>query len=256
MKKLQMKFSVPDWCFFAAAKRSPEDYYGELKSLGFDAVEMVDPSRYAAAKAAGLKILNLSGPGMTEGLNRIEHHKELIPKIETCVEEAAANEIGAVIVFSGNRRGQFDSEGLLNCRKALERILPLAEAKGVEIHMEAFNVYDHVDYQADSSRYMFGLAKALKSKAFKALFDIYHMEMMGEDAVGVIPAFLPSIGHLHVAEARTRAMPVADGFIDYRRIVKAAIAAGYSRHWGLEFLPEGDVFAELKSAKELLSSAL
>lgn len=35
--------------------------------------------RREAARAAGLKLLNLSGPGMTEGLNRIEHHASLLP---------------------------------------------------------------------------------------------------------------------------------------------------------------------------------
>ena len=252
--KNSLKFSAADWCFASRAGVGPEEYYAKLKELGFDAVEMVDPARRSAAKAAGLKILNLSGPGMAEGLNRLEHHKELLPKIKDCIEEAASEGIGAVIVFSGNRKGQFDCEGLLNCRTGLESVLPLAEAKGVEIHFEAFNIYDHVDYQADSSKYIFSLAKALKSPAFKALFDIYHMEMMGEVCAQVIPSAIAQIGHLHIAEAKTRTMPLAGGAIDYESIVKAALKAGYSRHWGMEFLPKGDVFAELKASKALFES--
>lgn len=250
--KNSMKFSAADWCFASKSGVGPDEYYGKLKALGFDAVEMVEPARRASAKAAGLKVLNLSGPGMADGLNRLENHKELLPKIKDSIEEAAAEAIGAVIVFSGNRKGQFDTEGLLNCRKGLEAVLPLAESKGVEIHFECFNVYDHVDYQADSSKYFLSLAKALKSPAFKGLYDIYHMEMMGEDAAAVIPGALGAIGHLHIAEAKTRTMPLAGGAIDYKPIVKAALKAGYSRHWGLEFLPKGDVFAELKASKALL----
>jgi len=252
MKGNAMKFSAADWCFAGKAGVEAEEYYEKLKQIGFDAVEMVEPARRAAAKAAGLKVLNLSGPGMTCGLNRLENHKELLPKIKDSIAEAAAEGIEAVIVFSGNRKGQFDSEGLRNCRAGIEAILPEAEAKGVEIQLEALNVYDHEDYQADSSRYMFSLVKAVKSPNFKALFDIYHLEMMGEDAAEAIAANVRSIGHLHLAEAKTRTMPLADGAIDYKRIVRATLDAGYSRHWGMEFIPCGDVFEELKASIALL----
>jgi hydroxypyruvate isomerase len=224
--------------------------------MGYSAVEMVDAARRAAARAAGLEILNISGLGKTEGLNRKEHHKELVPKIKACLEEAAGSGVGAVIAFSGSRKGQPDCEGLRNCRAALEEILPLAEAKSVEIHFEGLNIYDHEDYQADSPRYMFSLARALKSPSFKILFDIYHMEMMGEDCSGVLgsAANIPMVGHLHIAEAKTRTMPVARGAIDYARIVKAAVKAGYSRYWGMEFIPKGDVMAELAASKKLFES--
>ncbi len=256
MGRRSMKFSAADWCFAGKAGCGPEEYYAKLKGLGFSAVEMVEPSRRAAAKAAGLEILNLSGPGMADGLNRKENHKELVPKIKDCIEEAASCSIGAVILFSGSRKGQPDCEGLRNCRAALEELLPLAASRKVELHFEGFNVYNHEDYQADSSRYMFSLAKSLKSPFFKVLFDIYHMEMMGEDCASVLasPSNVAMVGHLHIAEAKTRTAPVPDGAIDYPRVVKAALKAGYSRFFGLEFIPQGDVFAELAAAKALLQA--
>jgi hydroxypyruvate isomerase len=246
-----MKFSAPDWCFAAKAGCDAAEYYSRLKEIGYDTVEMVTPARRASAMAVGLEILNLAGPGMTEGLNRKEHHAALIPQLREAVEEAAATGVKAVIVFSGNRAGQFDSEGLCNCRTGLDAVIPLAEARGVELHLEAFNIYDHADYQADSLRYLFSLVRAVNSPVFKALLDIYHMEMMGEDCASAIPSHLPLVGHLHVAAARTRTVPEAGGGIDYARIVKAAVKAGYAGHWGMEFLPRGEVFAELAQARTL-----
>jgi len=246
-----MKFSAPDWCFAAQAGCEAAEYYGRLREIGYDAVEMVEPARRAAAAAAGLKILNLAGPGMTVGLNRQENHPTLIPQIKAAIEEAAATGAKAVIVFSGNRAGQFDSAGQCNCRIGLDAVIPLAAARGVELHFEALNSYDHADYQADSLRYLFSLVKAVNSPVFKALLDIYHMEMMGDDCASAIPSFLPLLGHLHVAAIRTRTVPEAGGYIDYAWIVKAAVKAGYAGYWGMEFLPTGDVFAELAQARTL-----
>jgi DNA polymerase-4 len=52
-----------------------------------------------------LRILNMAGPGMTRGLNRREHHAELLPAIRDAIAHAAAHNIPMVIVFSGNRDG-------------------------------------------------------------------------------------------------------------------------------------------------------
>ena len=60
-----MRLSAPDWCFVRDGV-DPVGYYRALRELGFSAVEMVDPSRWQAARDAGLAILNLSGPGKTE----------------------------------------------------------------------------------------------------------------------------------------------------------------------------------------------
>jgi len=105
-------------------------YYAAVKSIGFSGVEMVDPSRWAAARAAGLEIVTMTAPGMTKGLNRREHHAELVPQIQDVIAQAAAENIPNVIVFSGNRDGQDDREGLANCRLALEGLADFAGRQG------------------------------------------------------------------------------------------------------------------------------
>ena len=75
-----IKISAPDWCFLKAGIE-PAKHYAKLKTIGYDAVEMVAPENRAAAVAAGLKVLNLSAPGMGKGLNHRENHGELLPAI-------------------------------------------------------------------------------------------------------------------------------------------------------------------------------
>jgi len=242
----KIKISAPDWCFLGKSGLEPEKYYCELRKIGFTAVEMTEKKNRALARKAGLEILNMSGPGMTKGINRIANHKEIIPQIRAAIQEAKAEKIPSVIIFSGNREGQADSEGIRNCRSGIEQVIADAEKAGVVLLFEMLNSFEHVDYQADSFKYGFELVKSIKSKNLKLLYDIYHMERMGEDAVKDITANLDVISHLHTAESPDRTIPLAAGKISYSNIVKKVMEAGYDGFWGMEFIPKGNVMEELR----------
>lgn len=245
-----IKLSAPDWCFYPKLG-DPDRYYETLKHLGFDGAEMVDPSRYAAARPAGLEIVTMSGPGMTRGLNRREHHAELIPQLRDAIQHVKDNHIPILIVFSGNRAGQPDAEGIANCRRGLEAVLADAEKARVILGFEMLNTNDHPDYQADHGRYGFELADALHSPWFKLVYDIYHMERMGDNSALDITSHLASIVHLHVAEYPRRSAPLADGNVRHSQIVPAVIKAGYQGYWGLEYIPGENPLDELRQAVAL-----
>lgn len=95
--KAQLKFSVPDWCM-AGKYKDVLRYYQRLKTFGIEAMEMVPPKRWALACQAGLKRLNLSGPGMVYGLNRMEHHAALLPQIRELIKVAGRSGIPYVIM--------------------------------------------------------------------------------------------------------------------------------------------------------------
>jgi hydroxypyruvate isomerase len=247
---MKIRLSVPDWCFYPKLG-DPAIYYETLKSLGVAGVEMVDPSRYNAARLAGLEILNLSGPGMMRGLNRLEHDAELLPQIRQALQHAHDHAIPLVIVFSGNRAGQPDDEGIEHCRRGFEALLPDAERLGVTLGFEMLNSSDHTDYQADRGQYGFRLTELIQSPWFKLVYDIYHTEKMGDDSAPDIVAHLDQIAHLHTAESPKRDLPRADGNIRYGQIVPAVMQAGYQGYWGLEFVPGADPLAELRQAVEL-----
>jgi hydroxypyruvate isomerase len=244
---LELRLSAPDWCFYQDAP-DPAAYYRKLKSLGITGVEMVEPSRWKHARAAGLAILNQSGPGMTHGLNRVANHAELLPELRTLMATAAAAKIPHVIVFSGNRQGQDDEEGERNVVSALKTLAPDAERAGVTLVFEMLCAQDHPDYQADHSSYGFAVVNAVGSPAVKVLYDLYHMSQMGEDVIHDVVAHRELIAHLHAAESPQRSVPRRDGQIRYGNIVEAIRRAGYAGYWGLEFIPRGDVMAELQEA--------
>ncbi len=98
----RMMFSATDGSFIPRANDSGS-YYDHLNDIGYDGVEMVNPLRWEKARAAGLQIVNMSGPGMTTGLTRRETHAELLPALRDVIATAGANGIPQVIIFSGNR---------------------------------------------------------------------------------------------------------------------------------------------------------
>jgi hydroxypyruvate isomerase len=250
----RVKFSVPDWCFYGKLAEGRR-YYDILKELGVGAVEMVAPERCTLARGAGLEIVNQAGPGMQEGLNRREHHARLVPAIREAIDAAGSAGIPLLIVFSGNRAGQADREGIENCRRGLEALLPAAEKARVQLGFEMLCSQDHADYQADHGSYGFALAKAVGSPRLRLVYDIYHMEKMGDDSAADVVANLGSIGHLHVAESPARDLPLADGVIRYRSIVPKIVAAGYRGYWGLEFVPRGDPLDDLRRSIAMLRGA-
>jgi hydroxypyruvate isomerase len=245
-----MKISVPDWCFYGKIGEGAR-YYAALREIGVDGVEMVAPERHALARSAGLEILNAAGPGMQTGLNRRENHTELLPRIRESIEMAKADGIPLLIIFSGNRAGQQDAQGIASCRAGVEALLPDAQKAGIVLGFEMLNSIDHADYEGDHGSYGFALADAVDSPWLKLVYDIYHMERMGDDSGKDIVRHLNRIAHLHAAESPRRDAPRADGAIRYDRIIPRVTQVGYKGYWGMEFIPSGDALSELRDSISL-----
>ncbi|MBN2713576.1 MAG: TIM barrel protein [Planctomycetes bacterium] len=251
MAPRELLFSAPDWCFLKSMK--PDEYYPRLAEIGVDAVEMVDPPRRAAAKAAGLPILNYAAPGMTKGLNDRRNHAELLPGIRATIEDAEQSGIGHVIIFSGNRVDGIE-DGIEASAEAIEQVLPDAEKAGVVLVFEMLNSFDHGGYEADNSAYGFDLAERFDSPNMKVLLDLYHMHRMGEDPAALIRKRAKHIAHLHIAGSPKRDLPGPGQDLDYKACLKAAAEIGYSGYWGMEFCPTGDAIDELAEAISIFKS--
>ncbi|MCK4602488.1 MAG: hypothetical protein KAU28_08475, partial [Phycisphaerae bacterium] len=87
-----LKLSAAEWCCFRDGT-DPAEVYGRLAEAGYAGVEMVPPERHAAAKAAGLELVNICAEGMYEGLNRTENHARLLGVLRDII--ARAGDCGA-----------------------------------------------------------------------------------------------------------------------------------------------------------------
>jgi hydroxypyruvate isomerase len=244
-----------DWCFGVGEGEAAATFYRGLFEIGFGGIEMPDEANWEAARAAGLEILDLVGPGMEWGLNRVEEHDAIIPLLVDAIDNAAANGVKNVVVFSGNRQGLSDATGIANCIAGLTVVAPHAERAGVGLLLEVLNSVEHLDYHADSASFVFDVVGAVDSPALSALYDVYHVQRMGGDPITDLESSSDLIGHIHIAGSPKRDFPGLDQEIDYAGVVAAALGAGYKGSWGHEFIAEGDPLDELRRSFELIEAA-
>ncbi|MHC4986692.1 MAG: TIM barrel protein, partial [Planctomycetota bacterium] len=168
----ELELSAACWCFNVEGIE-PAELFGRLAEAGYTAAEMVGADNYDAARAAGLTLLNECAPGMGVGLNFVENHDELLPKIREVIAQAGANGVAQVIVFSGERNGLDDETGIASCAAGLKELVGDAEAADVVLTFEMLCAANHGDYQATTSAFGYEVVRRVGSPRVKALYDIY-----------------------------------------------------------------------------------
>ncbi len=245
--KGNLKQSVCKWCY---KDISLDDLAREAAAIGLKSVELLGPEEWPIVQKHGLTCAMPAGPGgIREGWNRIEHHKKLIEGSEVRLREIADAGLFNMIVFSGDRKGQEDREGIKNCAIGLKQLMPQAEKLGITVCMELLNSKrDHSDYQCDHTAWGVELAKEIGSDRFKLLYDIYHMQIMEGDVIATIQENIDYIGHFHTGGVPGRAEIDETQELNYRKICEAILATGYTGYLGQEFVPKRDPLASLRQA--------
>jgi len=246
----RIKQSVSRWCYGGIAL---EEFCKECKAMGLVGVDLLDPADWPVVKKHALICTMASGPGsIPKGWNDIRNHDKLVERYEERLRAVAAAGWPNLIVFSGNRRRMDDGEGLTNCAKGLERILPLAEELGVTLMMELLNSKrDHKDYMCDHTAWGAALAKQLGSKRFRLLYDIYHMQIMEGDVIATIQENIESIGHIHTGGVPGRNEIDETQELNYRRICEAIAETGFAGYLAHEFVPKRDPLTSLREAVQI-----
>ena len=228
------------------------DFAARVAQIGFVAIEMAPEDRWAAIREAGLANPIVGGHGtLTDGLNRRENHDRIESELRASIRKAAAAGIPSLIVFSGNRRGLPDAEGVEICAEGVRRVIRQAEDEGVTLCMELLNSrVDHADYQCDRTEWGVQLCEAVGSPRFKLLYDIYHMQIMEGDLIRTIRKHIRHIGHFHTAGNPGRHNLDDNQEIHYPAVMRAIADSGYEGYVGHEFGPVGDPWAALRQAYE------
>jgi hydroxypyruvate isomerase len=243
--KGNIKQSVCRWCY---GKIPLEKLAEEAKRIGYQSVELLSPEEFKVVKPLGLTCAMVKGAcEIPDGFNRKKNHDRLEKSVREHVDFAAANGLPSVIVFSGNRRGMSDDEGLANCVEGLKRVVGHAEEKKVTICMELLNSkVNHADYMCDRTPWGVELVKQVGSPRFKLLYDIYHMQIMEGDVIRTIQDNKEAFGHYHTGGNPGRHEIDETQELNYPAIVKAIIDTGYDGYLGQEYIPAREPLASLE----------
>jgi hydroxypyruvate isomerase len=234
--KGNIRHSVSQWCY---GDIPLEKFAEECKKIGIQSIELLSEKEWSVVKKYGLTcaVGYATDWGIPKGFNRVEHHEKLIADFTAMIPKAAAAGIPNLICFSGNREGQPDNEGMINCAKGLRQLMPLAEKHGVTIIMELLNSYGHADYQCDNTTWGSALCEMVGSERFKLLYDIFHMQIMEGNIIETIRKYHPYIGHYHTGGVPGRNELDETQELYYPAIMKAIVETGYKGYVGQEFVP-------------------
>lgn len=242
-----LRQSVARWCL---GSMSIEQVIELCKSVHLDGIDLLDPSDIEKVRAAKLSCPVANGPTtIADGLNRLEHHDDILKRAEVLFPKISNAGAPLVIVFAGDRRGLDDAQGLENCKVGLKRLLPIAQASHLGVVMEMLNSrIDHKDHMGDHTNWGVKLCEMVGDKRFGLLFDIYHMQIMEGDVIRTIQTAAPWILHYHTAGVPGRGPLNSKQELYYPAIMRAIVATGYRGFVGHEFMPSKDPKADLREA--------
>jgi hydroxypyruvate isomerase len=246
----RLKQSVCQWCYAAMPL---DDLCRNARDMGLKSVELLGEKDWPTVTKYGLICAMANGPCTIEvGFNRPSEHDRLVREGERLIPLIADLGYPNMIVFSGNRKGMSDGEGIDNCAKGLARLMPTAEKYGVTVQMELLNSkVDHHDYQCDHTPWGVELAKKVDSARFKLLYDIYHMQIMEGDVIRTIRDNAAYIGHFHTGGVPGRNEIDETQELNYRRIMQAVVDLGFQGYVAQEFIPKRDPMVSLRQGKEI-----
>ena len=250
--KENINHSVCKWCY----KGIELDPFCEaVKGMGLNAVDLIAIEDFPTLQKHGLSCSLVTGVpgGIKKGLNREENHEILIAWFEEVCPQISAAGYKQVVCFSGNRDGMSDIQGLANCAKGLNQIVPIAEKHGVTVVMELLNSkVNHADYMADLSNWGVALCDTVGSDAFKLLYDIYHMQIMEGDVIATIRKNHEYFSHYHTGGVPGRAEIDTTQELYYPAIMEAILETGFDGYVAQEFIPAGpNPLASLEAAVQI-----
>jgi hydroxypyruvate isomerase len=233
------------------------DRFKAARQAGFNAVEIQFPYELNAADIKeqldeyGLKLVlfNVAAADLLQGGEGLacvpEKHGQFKDALAQAVDYAKLLQPEAINVLPGrcldNSRLQRYLETFEeNLNFALEAFTPL----GIKTVFEAINTHDMPGFIIHNQAQMLGVLAQLNHPELFMQYDIYHMQMMGEDSEKFIAEHADQIGHIQFADCPGRGQP-GTGRIDFDQLFAAIEKSGYSGWVGAEYKPVGTTIKSL-----------
>lgn len=251
-RKGRIRQSVSRWCY---AKQSLDELARYAAGIGLQGIDLLNPEEFEVPLRYGLLCtMGYAGMGsIASGLNRVANHDAMESALRHNVGAAVRNKVPNLILFSGNRAGMSDDEGLRNSIAGLNRLKKIAEDNGVVLCMELLNSrVNHPDYMADHSAWGIRLMEEVNSPNVKLLYDIYHMQIQEGDLIRTIQAHSQRMGHFHTGGVPGRHELNNQQEVQWDGVMRAIAASPFRGYVAHEFVPAGpDPLASLAQAVDL-----
>ena len=212
---LNISLGVSTWLWTSPFNSNTIELFPKIKKMGYDAVEipvedptLIDPNKVKAALVEhGLKPIICGAFGTSRDLTHEDpsYHQNSFDYIEACFEIAAELEAkfvaGPMYSAVGKARLVSPEQKKIEWDRAatnLHKVCRMAEAKGLEIALEALNRFetDLINTAEDLMR----LIKDINHPAAKVLLDAFHMNIEEPDIEKAIQLVGDKLIHVQVSE--------------------------------------------------------
>lgn len=197
----------------------------------------------ALLKEAGLTVSSLQWAGGFTGSDG-HSHLESLADARLAIATAAALRADCLIIHSGARGVHTHKHARRLFRLALEKLLPVAEERGVKLAVEPMNGDCGGEFTfLNCFDETLELVAKCNSPALAIALDTYHW---GHQPLLLdrLPELVPHLALVQLGDARKpprgepNCCPLGEGKIPLREIVQVLNAAGYEGHYEVELMGE------------------
>lgn len=122
---------------------------------------------------------------------------------------------------------------------------------GMTLLIEPINTQTVPGFYLNKSAQAFALIDEVRAENLKLQYDLFHMQIMGDDLAEAIAGNLARIGHMQFADVPGRHEP-GSGEIDFPPLFELVDRLGYRGWIGAEYLPLGKTEDSLAWARKYL----
>lgn len=252
---MRLCVSIP--CFFKNTDFC--EILRQVAALGYDAAETYDwknldiPAVRATLEETGVELLSFCTTEFR--LTDPTYRTAWLDGLRSSAEAAHRLGVRRLITQVGADTGAPREEQHASIVAGLRAGIPILEEYGVTVMIEPLNtLVDHKGYYLWSSAEAFSIIREVAHPNVKVVYDIYHQQVMEGNLLPSILNNLDCIAHLHGAGHPGRC-ELQYGENEYKNILRAIDAAGYTGALGLEYRPRLDPIESLKSARELYGAS-
>ncbi|MFZ2404023.1 MAG: TIM barrel protein [Methylobacter sp.] len=227
------------------------DRFKAAKQAGFNAVEIQFPYELSAAAIKDkldeydlkLVLFNVNAADLLQGGEGLA----AVPEKRVQFKDAVAQTVNyaellkpeVINVLPGRCLDKSRLEHYLETFNENLELAALAFSPlGIKTVFEAVNTHDMPGFIIHSGAQMLSVLDQLNCAELFMQYDIYHMQMMGEQPEAFIAEHADKIGHIQFADCPGRGQP-GTGRIDFKRVFSAIERSAYSGWVGAEYKPVG-----------------
>ena len=167
----------------------------------------------------------------------------------------------AMIVLSGNVvPGLSREQQHQSCIEGLKRAAELIEGKQIDgqpirLLLECIDPEENPHYFLQSATEAIDIVRAVNHPQVQFLYDLFHEQIAEGNLIEKLEKHIDVIGLIHVADVPGRHQP-GTGEINYANIYRKLAELHYQHTVAMEFHPTGDPVSTLRTAKQMVSSAI